>query len=124
MYYDYIARVYRETGVFAMDLSAYSDLMTDMAYDGKWEPLVRFITDRMQESMSLRDLITGEKSIQTFLNVYLGLNDLYIIHPEKEMNMGYSDIVMEPFIARYEGISYSYIIEIKYTKSGAKSSDD
>ena len=26
---------------------------------------------------------------------------------------------MEPFLARYEGIKYAYILEIKYTKSGA-----
>jgi hypothetical protein len=33
------------------------------------------------------------------------------------MNKGYSDIVMEPFLARYEGITYSYLLEIKYLKS-------
>ncbi|UCH93399.1 MAG: hypothetical protein JSV88_24415 [Candidatus Aminicenantes bacterium] len=52
---------YRETDIFDLDLSKYSDLMTDMAYDGKWEPLVEFITSRMRDNMSLRDLITGEK---------------------------------------------------------------
>jgi hypothetical protein len=88
--------------------------MTGMAYDGKWEPLFEFLTGRMRKSMSLRDLITGEKSIQAFLNVYLGLSDLYIIHCEKELNMGYADIVMEPFLAGYEGIKYSYLVEIKY----------
>ncbi|MCP4217205.1 MAG: hypothetical protein GY765_21355, partial [bacterium] len=59
-------------------------------------------------------------SIQAFLNVYLGLSNLYIIHPEKELNKGYADIVMEPFLAQYEGIAYSYLIEIKYIKAGAK----
>ncbi|HLP48046.1 MAG TPA: AAA family ATPase [Candidatus Kapabacteria bacterium] len=120
LYYDYIEEAYRETNVFAIDLSEYSDLMSDMAYDGKWEPLVQFITTQMKKSMSLRDLITGEKSIQAFLNVYLGLSDLYIIHTEKEMNQGYADILMEPFLARYEGIKYSYLIEIKYIKSEGK----
>jgi len=114
LFYDYIKEAYRETGIFSLDLSKYSDLMTDMAYDGEWEALLKFITGRMQESMSLRDLITGEKSIQSFLNVYLGLSDLYIIHSEKELNKGYADIVMEPFLARYEGIEYSYLLEIKY----------
>jgi hypothetical protein len=123
LYYDYIKDAYRETGIFSLDLSKYSDLMTDMAYDGKWEPLLKFITGRMQESMSLRDLITGEKSIQAFLNVYLGLSDLYIIHSEKEMNKGYADIVMEPFLDRYAGIRYSYLLEIKYAKSGLKPGD-
>ena len=124
LYYDYIEEGYRETDIFNLDLSQYSDLMTEMAYDGKWEPLFDFITCRMRESMSLRDLITGEKSIQAFLNVYLGLSDLYIIHSEKELNKGYADIVMEPFLARFEGIRYSYLLEIKYIKAGSKPGDD
>jgi hypothetical protein len=124
LYYDYIKDAYRETGIFNLDLSRYSDLMTDMAYDGKWRPLLEFITGRMKESMSLRDLITGEKSVQAFLNVYLGLGDLYIIQVEKEMNKGYCDIFMEPFLARYEGIKYAYILEIKYIKSGVSPGDE
>jgi hypothetical protein len=123
LYYKYIEEAYRETDIFALDLSIYSDLMTDMAYDGKWRPLLELITDLMRKSMSLRDLITGEKSIQAFLNVYLGLSDLYIIHSEKELNKGFADIVMEPFLARYEGIKYSYILEIKYLKTGTKRGD-
>ncbi|NIM15978.1 MAG: AAA family ATPase [Candidatus Aminicenantes bacterium] len=123
LYYDYIEKGYRETDIFDLDLSKYSDLISDMAYDGKWEPFFKLITSRMQESMSLRDLITGEKSIQAFLNVYLGLSQLYIIHTEKEFNKGYTDIFMEPFTARYEGIKYSYLLEIKYMKAGAKKGD-
>jgi hypothetical protein len=67
--------------------------------------------------------MAGEKSIQNFLNVYLGLSDLYIIHSERELNKGFADIVMEPFLARYEGINYSCILEIKYVKAGAKPGD-
>ncbi len=123
LFYDYIEEGYRETDIFDFDFSHYSDLMTDMAYDGKWKPLFDYITGRMRESMSLRDLITGEKAIQAFLNVYLGLSNLYFIHPEKELNKGYADIVMEPFIARYEGINYSYILELKYITTGVKPDD-
>ena len=118
LYYDYISAAYRETGVFAMNLSEYADLMSNMAYNGEWEPLFDFITLLMRESSSLRDLITGEKSIQAFLNVYLGLSDLYIIHPERELNKGYVDILMEPFLARYEGIKYAYLLELKYIHAG------
>jgi hypothetical protein len=94
--------------------------MKAMAVKGEWKPLFDYITNRMQESMSLRDLITGEKSIQAFLNVYLGLSHLYIIHPEKELNKGYADLVMEPFLARYEEIKYAYLLEIKYIKAEEK----
>ncbi|MCP5054288.1 MAG: AAA family ATPase [bacterium] len=124
LYYDYIKEGYDEIDVFTLNLSTYSSLMKGMAIKGHWKPLFDYISGRMQESMSLRDLITGEKSIQAFLNVYLGLSDLYIIHPEREMNKGYADIIMEPFLARYGEISYSYLLEIKYTKSGAKPADD
>jgi hypothetical protein len=98
--------------------------MTGMAYDGKWQPLFDYIANPMSESMGLRDLITGEKSIQAFLNVYLGLSNLYIIHPERELNKGFADIVLEPFLSRYESISYSYLMEIKYLPIGAKPGDE
>jgi hypothetical protein len=88
-----------------------------MAYRGEWKPFFDYIAQRMKASMSLRDLITGEKSIQAFLNVYLGLTQLYIIHPEKEMNKGFSDIVLEPFTARYKEMKYAYILELKYLKT-------
>ena len=120
LYYDYIKRAYRETGIFSLDLSKYSDLMTNLGFDGEWEPLFNYICGLLRQSMSLRDLITGEKSIQAFLNVYLGLSNLYIIHTEKELNKGYADIVMEPFTAAYEGLKYSYVLEIKYIKPEGK----
>lgn len=124
LFYDYIKEAYEETDVFTLDVYKYNQLMKGMALKGEWQPLLQYITGKMRESMSLRDLITGEKSIQAFLNVYLGLSNLYIIHAEKELNKGYADIVMEPFIARYEGIKYSYLLEIKYLKAGVKSGDD
>ncbi|MGE5340987.1 MAG: AAA family ATPase [Candidatus Omnitrophota bacterium] len=120
LYYDYIKDAYRDTGVFAMDLSKYEDLMTNMAYDGEWKPLFDYLSGCIRESMSLRDLITGEKSIQAFLNVYLGLSNLYIIHTERELNKGYADIVMEPFFTGYQDIKYSYVLEIKYIKPEGK----
>ncbi len=121
LFYDYISEAYEETGTFSMDLYDYERLMHAMAYKGEWKPLFDFIAQRMKESMGLRDLITGEKSIQAFLNVYLGLSQLYIIHAEKEYNKGFADIVLEPFSARYREMKYAYILEVKYIKSGDKS---
>lgn len=88
-----------------------------MAYNEEWKPLVHYIAQQMEKSMNLRDLITGEKFIQGFMHAYLGWSDFYVVHSEKEMNKGYVDLVMEPFLARYEGIAFSYLIEIKYMKS-------
>jgi hypothetical protein len=120
LYYDYIKEAYEETETFSLDLYEYGRLMRGMAYQGEWKPLFVYIAQRMKESMNLRDLITGEKSIQAFLSVYLGLSQRYILHTEKEMNQGFADIVMEPFTARYKEVKYSYILEIKYLKKGEK----
>jgi hypothetical protein len=118
LFYDYINEAYEETETFAIDCYDYSRLVRGMAYRGEWKPLFDYLAQRMQESMSLRDLIRGEASIKAFLNVYLGLDQRYIIHTEKEMNTGFADIVLEPFLARYKEIKYSYILEIKYLKKG------
>jgi hypothetical protein len=116
LYYDYIKETYEETGILTIDLSRYETAMKEMAFNGKWEPLIAYLVEQMEKSMGLRDLITGEKAIQAFLNVYLGLSALYLVYSEKELKKGYADLVLEPFLAQYPGLKYSYLIEIKYIK--------
>jgi hypothetical protein len=116
LYYDYIKETYEETGILTIDLSRYEAAMKEMAFSGKWKPLIAYLAEQMENSMAIRDLITGEKSIQAFLNVYLGLSALYLVYSEKELKKGYADLVLEPFLAQYPGLKYSYLIEIKYIK--------
>ncbi len=116
LYYDYIKETYEETGILTIDLSRYEAAMKEMAFNGKWKPLIAYLVEEMEKSMGLRDLITGEKAIQAFLNVYLGLSALYLVYSEKELKKGYADLVLEPFMAQYPGLKYSYLIEIKYIK--------
>ena len=35
---------------------------------------------------------------------------------ERELNFGYTDIVLEPFVARYPTMRHGYAIELKYLK--------
>lgn len=119
LYYDYITRVIQETGLLDISFAKVVDLLHGMAYQGKWEAFFAYISERLKASVSLRDFIREEKVIQGFLLAYMGLSEYFIIHSEKELNKGYADIVMEPFLAGYEGIKYSYILEIKYIKKAA-----
>jgi len=116
LYYEYIAEAHTEMEIFSLDRDHYLPMMENMAYKGKWEPMFDYLAKQLKTRMGLRDLMKGEKSVQVFLYVYLGLSNLYFTHSEKELGMGYADIVLEPFIAKYEGIKYSYLIEIKYMK--------
>ena len=116
LFYDYIKETYEETGILTIDLSRYEEAMKEMAFNGKWKPLIVYLVKQMGTTMGIRDLITGEKAIQAFLNVYLGLSSLYLVYSEKELEKGYADLVLEPFLAQYPGLKYSYLIELKYIK--------
>jgi hypothetical protein len=120
LHYDYIKETYEETGILTMDLSKYEGLMKEMAFSGKWGPLIAYLVEQMETAVAIRDLITGEKGIQAYLNVYLGLSVLYLVYSEKEMRQGYADLVLEPFLAQYPQLKYSYLIEIKYIKPQSK----
>ena len=123
LYYDYIKETYEETGILTLNLSKYEDLMKEMAFKGKWKPLIEYLVEQMETAMGIRDLITGEKSIQAFLNVYLGLSALYLVHSERELKKGFADLALDPFLAQYPGLKYAYLIEIKYTKSQDKKNE-
>lgn len=123
LYYDYIKETCAETKLFTLSMDTYSRLMKEMAFNGDWKPLIAYIAERIEAGMGLRDLIRGETSIQAFLNVYLGLGDLYIIHSEKELNKGYADLTMEPFLALYPALKYAYLIEIKYMKAAPRDAE-
>jgi len=124
LYYDYISETYREIGAVSFDTLKYSELMRGMAYRGNWQDLVAYIAGRMEASLSIRDLITGEKALQVFWNVYLGLSPLYIVYSEKEMNQGFADLVMAPLSIQYPNIKYSYLIEFKYIKPSDEKGGD
>ena len=42
----------------------------------------------------------------------------FLIHSERELNKGYADLHLEPFLARYPDVRYGYVLEIKYLKRG------
>lgn len=124
LFYQYISEAYDETDVFSINLDKYSQLIEDMAFNRAWEPLFEYVGQRMNAGLGLRDLLNAEKAIRGFLNAYLGLSELYIVHSERELNKGYPDLVLEPFLARYEEMKYSYILEIKYLKQSAPNQED
>lgn len=116
LYYDFIIRISQETDLLNVSIAELDKLLHGMAYQGDWESFFAYISERMRASVSIRDFIRGEKIIQGFLLAYMGISDYFIVHSEKELEKGYADIVLEPFLAGFEGIKYSYIMEIKYIK--------
>jgi hypothetical protein len=114
LFYDYIIRISRDIDMLNINIGKLDTLLHGMAYHGNWQAFFDHFTKRMEASTSIRDFFSAEKAIQGFLLAYLGISDYFIVHSEKELGKGYADIVMEPFLARYTDMKYSYLVEIKY----------
>jgi hypothetical protein len=116
LFYDFIRDTYEDIKLFSLDMLTYGNLLEDFAISGKWQPFIEFIAGRMEASLGIRDLIDREKALQVFWNVYLGLNSLYIVYTEKELNQGFADLALVPMLLQFPAIKYSYLLELKYIK--------
>jgi len=112
--YGYLRGGYEDVDVFSVDLWRFANLIRSMAYRGEWEPVFRFLAKEVEKQTSIRDYLSGEKVIQTFLLAYLNVTDYYLTRTEEEMDMGFADLYLEPFSAKYPDVNYGYLIELKY----------
>jgi len=112
--YSYLRDGYEDVDVFSIDLWHFANLVREMGYVGKWQPVFQFLADEVEKQTSIRDYLSGEKVIQTFLLAYLNVTDYYLTRTEEEMGKGFVDLYLEPFVAKYDKVKYGYLIELKY----------
>jgi len=112
--YSYLREGYEDGNVFNIDLWEFANLVCDMAIEGKWQAVFDFLASEVDKQTSIRDYLSGEKVIQTFLLAYLNVTDYYMTCTEAEMGKGFVDLYLEPFFTKYEKIKYAYLIELKY----------
>ena len=112
--YEYIRSGFEDINIFKTDIWLLSKYIRDMAFRGDWKAFFQYLSEQIDKQTAIRDYLNGEKVIQGFLLAYLNVTNFYIIQSESDMNKGFSDIYMEPFIAKYPDLKYSYLIELKY----------
>ena len=112
--YGYIRSAYQDVGVFRLDVWRLNNLISNMAYDGEWQAVFEFLNEQITAQASVRDYLQGEKMIQGFLLAYLNVTNHFLAWSEKEMGGGFVDLYLEPFVARYPGMQFGYLIELKY----------
>jgi len=112
--FEYIRSGFEDVNIFKIDIWLLSKFMRDMAYRGNWKPFFQFLSEQINQQTAIRDYLNGEKVIQGFLLAYLNVTDYYITQSESDMNKGFSDIFMEPFLSKFPDLHYSYLIELKY----------
>ena len=114
--YGYLRDAYDDVGVFSVDVYTFSRLMRQMAFYGEWQPVLDFLRDALVEQTGIRDYMDGEKVVHGFVAAYLNLVDQFLLHSEYELNKGYADLYLEPFVAQYPDVGYGYVLELKYLK--------
>ena len=117
--YGYLRDAWRDSEAFAVDLYALERMMYAMAYRGAWRPVLEFLADAVARQTGIRDYIAGEKVLHGFLAAYMGIADCFLFRSERELNGGYADICLEPFLAGHPQMRHGYLIELEYLKRGA-----
>ena len=122
--YGYLRDGYRDVGVFSISHHRFSGLVVDMAYHGAWRPAIEFLAEAVAAQTGIRDYLDGEKVVQAFLAAHFSLVGHFLIRSERELNKGYADLHLEPFLARHPDVRYGYVIEIKYLRRGEAADGD
>ena len=117
--YGFLRDAYDDVDVFSVDLVRFDRLTRQMAMGGEWRPAIERLTAAMAEQTSVRDYLQGEKMVQGFVAAYLSFPNYFVVQTELELAKGYADLVLEPRPERYPGMSYGYVIELKYLRRGA-----
>lgn len=114
--YSYMAETMREHGGIDFPMWELSDLMYQMAYDGDWEPALRFFARQIDQKTALRDAIYQESTIKTLMLAYMSIANYFIIWPEFEAGKGFSDLYLMPRLGLYPDMQYAYLIELKFIR--------
>ena len=117
--YSYLRDAYRDVEVFSVDVYAFFRLAQEMAYEGAWQPVLDFLRDALAEQTGIRDYMDGEKVVHGFVAAHLSLSQYFLLHSEYELNKGYADLYLEPFVAQYSDMQFGYVLELKYLKRSA-----
>ena len=114
--YGYLRDAYDDVGVFSLDVYTFSRLVRTMSYDGTWQPALDFLRDALVEQTGIRDYMDGEKVIHGFVAAHFSMVNHFLLHSEYELNKGYADLYLEPFVAQYPDMRYGYVLELKYLR--------
>lgn len=80
-------------------------LLSDMAFDGKWEPFFEYVA----------------QTIKTFATTCQ--SRAYYPHSEADTSAGFPDLYLEPRTDQYPDLKHNYLIEFKYVKEDATAAE-
>ena len=115
--YNYLLDAYKENNL-RYERYTLSDLESKLAYLGDWQAYFDYIAHCIKTYSSQRDKQKGEYYVHGFTLALTSLNPYYRPVSELDNQEGYADIFLLPLLEIYKDMEHSYIIELKYAKSG------
>jgi hypothetical protein len=100
-----------------------ADCLGDMAYVGDWRPAIETAAHVLKEILSVRDLLDGEKAVQSALAALLSTGNAFAVRTEHRAGFGFADLSLAPRIITFPDIKYGALIEVKYIKKEEKVTD-
>ena len=121
--WEHLSLMLREAAGVVIDVSALQAALTAMAERGEIDAFLTLFHTHVIQAFSNRDTRgLDEKTIKLLLMTYASLGRAFFPLSEKEFAQGYGDLFLgaAPGVA---GARYSWLLELKYLKTGAKAAE-
>ncbi len=120
---DFLLNGYKDACKVDTRVNELADKLGDMAYNGDWHPAIELAAQVLKEILTVRDLLDGEKAVQSALAALLSSGNALAVHTEHRAGFGFADLAMAPHIITFPKIQYGALIEVKYIKKSEKVED-
>ena len=115
--YTYLLDTYKENDL-TFEQYDKTQLESKLAYEGAFKPYFAYIADCLKRFSSQRDKQKGEAYVHGFTLAMASQCKFYRPISELDNDGGYADIFLLPLCDIYKDMEDSYIVELKYCKSG------
>ncbi|MBR4675405.1 MAG: AAA family ATPase [Victivallales bacterium] len=120
---DFLLNGYKDACKVDTRVNELADKLGDMAYNGDWHPAIELAAQVLKEILTVRDLLDGEKAVQSALAALLSSGNALAVYTEHRAGFGFADLAMAPRIITFPKIQYGALIEVKYIKKSEKVED-
>ncbi len=121
---DFLLNGYKDACKVDTRVDELADKLGDMAFNGEWRPAVELAAQVLKEILTVRDLLDGEKAVQSALAALLSSGSAFAVRTEHRAGFGFADLAIAPRIITFPNIQYGALIEVKYIKKSEKIAED
>ncbi len=121
---DFLLNGYQDACKVDTRVNKLADKLSDMAFKGAWRPAIELAAQVLKEVLTVRDLLDGEKAVQSALAALLSSGSAFAVRTEHRAGFGFADLAMAPRIITFPDIQYGALIEVKYIKKSEKVGED